>query len=498
MQLENNGVGAVWPRPDMRSLAYRAQDARLREEALPIRGIPSGYSVARDWNADHRAVALGGVALVGILMILASVTVRVRAGDMVIPSLREMEVNASLFRGLVPHIAAFSIGYYAVFAWASVAALWLVYLRLVWCVRSGHIDHRVIAAGALSLGFLAVAVPPVFSTDIFSYAMFGRLAAVYHLNPYLTTAASSAPGDVLIPYLYWRDIPSPYGPLWTLLSQVIAYGHYTTVFDLVVRFKAVSFLSFMLDGWLIYVLVRERWPAQASWAYLAFAWNPLVIIEGVVAGHNDLLILAVVLGSAYLLTRTHSQLAIAGLTVSGLVKYSTFPVMGIAALRLLLRTPTSRRVRLTLTLGLTTVVLFVFAFAPYWSGLRGLASTLDEPGRGINNPLLMAIRGLVVLASAGHLRLGTLATVALSVAAFIVWQMVNLWRERERVHAWTIDGELASWAATLVVFLLLWPRIHTWYFLVPLGLSLAAGPSHRRVFGVILLVTIVSYTSYFW
>ena len=70
-----------------------------------------------------------------------------------------------------------------------------------------------------------------------------------------------------------------------------------------------------------------------------------------------------------------------------------------------------------------------------------------------------------------------------------------LWRARWR-KTWAIFDELALWATSLAVFLLLWPRIHTWYFVVPLGLALAAGPVYRRVYWGILLVSLLSYASY--
>jgi len=467
--------------------------------------VADGAIVAADdfeipcyWTADQRTVAVGGTVLVAILTILTITTVHVRVGDVILPSLHQMAENATLFYGVLPHLLAVSVGYYAIFAWSCVIALWLVYLKLIWHLRGSEIDHRLILTGALTLGIVAVTIPPVFSTDIFSYAMFGRLAAVYHLNPYVATAHTGAPGDLLMPYLYWRDIPSPYGPLWTLVSELIASGRAATPFVLTLRFKLVSLAAVLVDGWLVYVLVRRRWPRYASWAYMAFAWNPMVLVEGVVVGHNDSLILAVVLASAYLLARTRSQLAFVGLTASGLVKYSTLPVMGIAALRLLLRTPLSKRVGLLLRLGLIAVVLPVVTFAPYWTGLHGLMSTLDEPGRGINNPILVAIRVLIGVVTAGHVQLGAGGTVGISATLFGAWQLWELWSASRRTETWGIDDELGAWSLTLAVFLLLWPRIHTWYFLVPLGLSLAAGPARRRVFWGVLVVTLVSYTSYFW
>ena len=232
------------------------------------------------------------------------------------------------------------------------------------------IDHRMVLIGAITLGLIAIIVPPLFSTDPFSYAMYARFTTIYHANPYVATAQSVAPADPLIPYLYWRDIPSPYGPLWTLISQAIALGQDTSPLELILRFKVVAFALTLLDGWLIYCFVRQRWPEQAGWYYLAFAWNPMVLMEGVVIGHNDVLILAVMLGSAFLVMRSRPVLAVVGLTASALIKYSTLPAVGLGGLRLLLRTPVRSRWWLALRLAAATLVVAACAFVPYWVGFR--------------------------------------------------------------------------------------------------------------------------------
>ncbi|MDI3339680.1 MAG: polyprenol phosphomannose-dependent alpha 1,6 mannosyltransferase MptB [Sphaerobacter sp.] len=470
--------------------------ARDETAVATARGAPAAATPPQA-QAQRRALVTGGAALSGILVLLTGVTVETDPLAPALVKLQEIARNARLFAALVPHVASLPVLHYAVFAWGCVLALWLVYLRLIWQVRGAQLDVRLIASGAVLLGLLAMTIPPVFSTDVFSYAAFGRLAGVYDVNPYLSTPAQGAATDPVLPYLYWRwrEISSPYGPLWTVVSELVTLGRHATPLELVIRFKLVALAAVLAAGWLIYRLVRHRWPAQASWAYLAFAWNPMVLVEGVVTGHNDVFILAIVLVSAYLLLRARPHLAFAGLMTSSLVKYSTAPLLGVTTLRLLLRTPPPRRLGLLLRLSAIAVVLLVAAFAPYWGGLDGLMSTIEEPGRGVNNPVMVAARGLVTAVTAGHVQLGVPATVVISLGAFLLWQGWALGRTGQ-AGAWGAHDELASWATSLTVFLLLWPRIHTWYFVVPLGLALAAGPPHRRLFGVVLVASLLSYASY--
>jgi len=336
-------------------------------------------------SAIALTLAAGGAALFGVLFVLSSITADWPIGPSAVPPYEQITRNAQLFHEIFPTLAAFPPAQLALVGWCCVVGLWLIYLPLIWKLRGEVIDHRIVFGGAIMLGLIALIVPPLFSTDPFSYAMYARFETIYHANPYLSTAQSVAPGDALIPYLYWRDIPSPYGPLWTLISQAIALGGDTSPLELILRFKVVALAFTTLDGWMIYTFVRQRWPEQAGWYYLAFAWNPMVLVEGVVIGHNDVLILAVMLGSALLLARSRPMLTIAGLVASALIKYSTLPVVGLSGLRLLLRTPVRARWWLAIRLAAVTLVLAVCAFIPYWAGYQSMKSTVNEPGRGVNN-----------------------------------------------------------------------------------------------------------------
>ena len=444
-------------------------------------------------------LAASGVALFAMLFVLAFMTVDWPIGPTAVPPYEQITRNAQLFHEIFPSFTALPPATFAMLAWLCVVAAWVIYLPVIWKLRGLVVDQRIVLAGAIMLGLAAIVVPPLFSTDPFSYAIYARFPTIYHVNPYIATAQSVSPGDPLIPYLYWRDIPSPYGPMWTLISERIAGGDDASPLELVLRFKVVAFALTLLDGWLIYTFVRQRWPEQAGWCYLAFAWNPMVLIEGIVIGHNDVLILAVMLGSAFLLTRSRPILTTVGLTASALIKYSTLPVVGLYGLRRLLRAPVRARWWLAIRLAAATLAVAVCAFAPYWIGPKSVMSTVNEPGRGVNNIVARGIGGLLWLVSGGRLSVHS-STVIVAIVAllFAVWQVSEIWRTRHMFAAWTIHDELAAWADSLAVFLILWPRIRTWYFLVPLGLSLAAGRAPRRLsVGFLIGLTICSYISYF-
>ena len=70
---------------------------------------------------------------------------------------------------------------------------------------------------------VATMVPLLFSRDVYSYAFYGRIAAVHGENPYVHTPVEFA-GDDLWPLIgpKWVDTPAVYGPAFTTISSAVA------------------------------------------------------------------------------------------------------------------------------------------------------------------------------------------------------------------------------------------------------------------------------------
>jgi len=102
---------------------------------------------------------------------------------------------------------------------ATLIGLWLVLIRRVGSseLAVGHL--WVIGA---SWGLPLVVGPPLFSTDVYSYAAQGLLLT-HHLDPYHVgpAALGRAPAALAVD-LRWRTAPSPYGPLATLIEWTAA------------------------------------------------------------------------------------------------------------------------------------------------------------------------------------------------------------------------------------------------------------------------------------
>src|SRR4051794_15625876 len=99
----------------------------------------------------------------------------------------------------------------------------LVVLFAAWLVAwacAPALDVRAVAAAVGLTQVVWALGPPQPITDVFNYLGYGRMA-VHGLNPY-THVPAQGPHDGLYALSNWHHLSSPYGPLFTLLSEPAA------------------------------------------------------------------------------------------------------------------------------------------------------------------------------------------------------------------------------------------------------------------------------------
>lgn len=173
------------------------------------------------------------------------------------------------------------------------------YLLALWGAREFRAPVVIGALVALHVGFALC--PPVISADVFGYLAYGRLEVLHGLSPY-THAPAAVPGDPLLAYVGLQGHPSPYGPLFTLGSYAVApLGSVAGLWTM----KAVHAASAL--ACLAFVWVCARRLGREPLPVLVFVGlNPLWLVWAVGGAHNDLLLMAVAMGAAALLTRGRS------------------------------------------------------------------------------------------------------------------------------------------------------------------------------------------------
>jgi hypothetical protein len=149
---------------------------------------------------------------------------------------------------------------------------------------------------------------PVTAIDLFVYAIRTRGWALYGLNP-LTTAPRALPAADPWPGLAaeWVDAPSPYGPVWELLSLGAFHVSGGDFLSHLLALKIIGTAAYLGCTWLVYQILHQTQPAWARAGTIAFAWNPLVLLESVQNAHNDIVMTFFLMAAIWVLTARTSE-----------------------------------------------------------------------------------------------------------------------------------------------------------------------------------------------
>src|SRR3954471_22214390 len=181
-----------------------------------------------------------------------------------------------------------------------------------------YVEARTVAVAIVVLHLLFLLAPPLLSADLFGYIDYARIGTVHGLNPYADGPAS-APHDAVFAFMRWRgDLPSPYGPLFTIGSYALAPLSVAASFWVLKALAAAASLAIV---WLVWGGAR-RLRVAALPAAMLVGLNPLVLVWAVGGAHNDLLVVAAVTGGVWLAVAGRDRLGGAALAAAAGLKIS--------------------------------------------------------------------------------------------------------------------------------------------------------------------------------
>jgi hypothetical protein len=364
---------------------------------------------------------------------------------------------------------------------------WFDIVRITSRYRSIPVSRFVPVFIAWTAPLLLVA--PLFSHDLYSYAALGEMVThginPYHFGPGVLGSAS--PFNLLVDPL-WRNVPTPYGPLFLLMDGgiVAAVGHN-------VLFSVVGLRLLALAGVVAFsvgvVRIARTMNRDGAAAFALCALNPLVLLHLIAGGHNDALMLGfLVLGYAF----AREGRPVVGIILCGLGAAVKVPAL-IGAIYIgweWLGSGRSLRDRIrpvgtALVLALGVMAALSEAAGLGWGWVNGLSnpdtvrSWLD-PATGLG---LMAgkILSLVGLGYHTHILLTMARGSALLLAAVIaLWILLR----SEQI------GALRALGFSLIVIVLLSPVIQPWY--AAWGFVVLAPVAEGRVRQVLVVVSGIS------
>lgn len=164
-----------------------------------------------------------------------------------------------------------------------------------------------------------------------------------------------------------------YGPLWALISGMLVLISGGNVLVAAIFFKLLLVSSWIGSLWLIWRMLSEYSPFRQCVALAIFGWLPFSVIEIASEGHNDILMVFLLLLWLFLLERGRTTEATLALAASALVKYITAPLFLAEILYLLYSHRLSLK-RLFL-LVITSGILMVLVFGVFFHSWDFFAST---------------------------------------------------------------------------------------------------------------------------
>ncbi|MHB8642552.1 MAG: hypothetical protein ACYDA3_06685 [Gaiellaceae bacterium] len=343
-------------------------------------------------------------------------------------------------------------------AWILMLLVLVAFAVVLREARSGRLGLTfVLVASAISLA-VAVAAPVLLSRDVYTYAAYGRIEALYHNNPYVATL-SSFPHDpfVVVTSAQWHHTQSIYGPAFTLVSAAIARwaGSVTAT---ILAFKLLAGVAIACATGLAAFAALRIQPGRAPLAAALVGLNPVLVVHTVGGAHVDALIAAPLAAALALAagrphaTSTRAFAATVLLTAACLVKVVVAPALALW-LWSLARSEPSQRGRV---LGSHLIVaggLTVASLAPFVAGWRTLAP-------------FATLGGIEAWASPSHFIghaaqavLGSHGAAVVVETAFLLFFGLLVWRLAQRADV----SDPTVWGVALLLLALSLPYLLPWY-----------------------------------
>lgn len=356
--------------------------------------------------------------------------------------------------------------------------MFVSYAVAIWA--ADQLPPRAVLIAVAGLNALVLLSPLIMSTDVFSYVAYGRIGAVYGANPYFhgPNAIALDPAYAFIA-TRWTATPTVYGPLFTGISYLLAP---LSLAWNVLAYKAIAGISSLVIVVLVWKasVLRGLNPVRAV---VIVGLNPVILVYGVGGGHNDLLMLAILLLGVYVQLLGHRRASGASIVAATGVKLTAGLLLPFVVAHNA-RGRGGRGLRALLTgVCIAACVGGILSFVFFGTGPIHLLSTLRKVQQtgGLNSVpgLVLTVVGLGQLTGV----VGSVLTVAFGIS--VVWLLCRVWK-----------GELdwitgAGWATAglIVTAGLLVPWYVAW--LVPF----AALSDDRRLWATAVALTGLGLTT---
>lgn len=397
---------------------------------------------------------------------------------------------------------------------------------------------RWIWRGTITIGLVFVVTPAMLSHDIFVYASYGRIISIYHANPYFVTH-TAFPNDYLLPLDDWKKAVSAYGPVWLAICAGLNAIIGDDAGKAILLYRLFGLAAHLANTFLVIAILRtmKRSERTVTLGMLLYALNPLVLEESSLGGHNDIIMVTLLLLGIFFslraelratATRLRDYLpSLLAFTLAVLIKFTAAPLIVLLLIMLarkMLLQPTLPQqtnqghtalkwrpaLLTTIAGGLICTGLALVIYLPFWinHSLSSILASFSAPPssylyyNSINYAIVRWIRAnglpsnnlwFSVLMQALSLRqtwnIINLAVLVVSLIVGAIW----LWRTP------TTQTLVITALTTLGALLIVTPWFFAWYITWIVGLAVICLPiEYGRVGRALVAATLTFSASAFF
>jgi len=162
--------------------------------------------------------------------------------------------------------------------------LFVLWWKTFQLAHAGQLGYRQLILCVISVSALLIISYPFVSYDVFNYVATAKVAFTWHENPYIVMPIE-IPNDSNLAFTRAANKVALYGPVWILLTLVPHTLGMGNIWQTIIAFKFMNALWYIGFCYLIWRVTKNIKNV------IFFALNPLILIETLVSGHNDLIMM---------------------------------------------------------------------------------------------------------------------------------------------------------------------------------------------------------------
>lgn len=236
--------------------------------------------------------------------------------------------------------------------------LFFCYIKILNKIKNNKLKNRSIWKIIYATSLILLFSYPAFSYDLFNYIATAKVTYHYRENPYLVMPIEIK-DEPMLKFMHAANKTALYGPSWIILTSVPHFLSFNNLYVSIFTFKLFNLLFYLGLCLLIWLMSKKNTLSVAL-----FALNPLVIVESLVSGHNDVVMMFFTLLAFFCLKKNKFIFSVLSILVAVLIKFAVIILLPIY-LVIFFRQFTEKRINWKKIYQYSFVLMFfVFLLSP--------------------------------------------------------------------------------------------------------------------------------------